>query len=1261
MITATQIADWASTGAAQRDLPRLIRRLIHATATTTQIAMPAGDSTSMPGLDGELFSEAGNAWVPAGHSCWEVSCRGDASTKANEDYSKRTGEIESAMRRTRIYVSITARKWSQKSKWLAEKRAANEWLDVRAYDADDLEQWIEQSPAVALAFGEELGLTGHGVSSLASHYLAWSSQCSPAISASAVLIGRDQQAARILERCRSIESETGPLTLPIKSDSVEEAVAFVEAAILTDSGLADRSVVVTDATGWQFVERNIDIVVAIASRPEIAETPSTRNGLVLIVPYASGDMSRQFSGLAGRLENPESPLDRADHSEFEKALQIIGMDENDSRRLSAQCGRSWSIFRRQHAINPAIRQPVWLDHPSSPALATVCLVGAWSSGKEGDKEAVARIAGRSYDDLERDLLVLERLDDSPILKIGTVWKAKSSLELLALFGPRITESEFKRFFDEAKTNLSTPAPELELEKDKRYAAAIYGKVRPISGLLLESFCDTLIKLAVRGVEVPELAALHIDGRVDALVHELLHDADDTRWLSLAGSLPALAEASPTVFLNSIEHSLGLPNAPLKRLFTETDSSSSLGGRCWHAGMLWALEVLGWAPNHLTRVSSVLARLSEVPIAGNWGNSPINSLHGFFRSWFPQTGATIDRRIAVLDILVERHPEAASKLLEALTKAYQGVASHSVRPKWRDDDAGAGYGVANGERQQMVFAATQRQINLARGNVFRISSLVERYASFDDEQRKEVLALLKDVGNLGDAEKEIVRDSLRQKIHWHRNHDQQDKIDEFLQPLEASYALLKPSDLIVEHAWLFKDGMTYLPIRYRDDGYEGRQKLSNKFCVEALASIFKHEGWLGAVKLANASSGGWLIGWHLFDAGIELVDALAWIVADAGDLERGTQLTSLAASILSSAIQRHGYEVLSRCLASADEHGRALEWKIRLLTLAPEGKATWDIVAALGAEACEAYWQNCSGNIWQRDDAAVQQYGLSQLVKAGRSTTAFISCHASFEGIEPQLVFEMLEGVLQGQEKGKALPSSYYFQHAIDYLEKDPPVERMRLAQLEFGLIKTLGFEGEHHAVSLYTLLMSQPEVFMELLCLVYRPRNSEAEPDGASNQHGIENAWSVLHACKRQPGTLEDGTVTVTSTRDFVTKAREMALEKDRLEACDSTLGQILAHAPKGLDGFFPSEPAREVLELVGTEEILNGFTTGCFNKRGVTSRGMLDGGGQERALAEQYRSNAKALEISHPRLSASLEYLAKSYDRHGLAEDLDVRLRREG
>jgi hypothetical protein len=43
-------------------------------------------------------------------------------------------------------VFVTPRRWSQsqKAKWLEHKRAQGDWAQVIAYDADDLEQSLEQ-------------------------------------------------------------------------------------------------------------------------------------------------------------------------------------------------------------------------------------------------------------------------------------------------------------------------------------------------------------------------------------------------------------------------------------------------------------------------------------------------------------------------------------------------------------------------------------------------------------------------------------------------------------------------------------------------------------------------------------------------------------------------------------------------------------------------------------------------------------------------------------------------------------------------------------------------------------------------------------------------------------------------------------------------------------------------------------------------------------------------------------------------------------
>src|SRR5437870_2708880 len=120
-ITATQIDRWARTKEAQSALPRLVRRLIQATVTSTQAAFPAGDSTGLPGWDGELQSERDSPWVPNGKSFWEFSCDAEVTKKANKDYDKRTRQTPQKIRRKATIVVLSARRWTRKAEWLKAK------------------------------------------------------------------------------------------------------------------------------------------------------------------------------------------------------------------------------------------------------------------------------------------------------------------------------------------------------------------------------------------------------------------------------------------------------------------------------------------------------------------------------------------------------------------------------------------------------------------------------------------------------------------------------------------------------------------------------------------------------------------------------------------------------------------------------------------------------------------------------------------------------------------------------------------------------------------------------------------------------------------------------------------------------------------------------------------------------------------------------------------------------------------------------------
>src|SRR3546814_2764704 len=151
---------------------------------------------------------------------------------------------------------------------------------------------------------------------------------------------------------------------------------------------------------------------------------------------------------------------------------------------------------------------------------------------------------------------------------------------------------------------------------------------------------------------------------------------------------------------------------------------------------------------------------------------------------------------------------------------------------------------------------------------------------------------------------------------------------------------------------------------------------------------------------------------------------------------------------------------------------------------------------------------------------------------------------------------MLKGIRKGQEINVGvMPHSYAFQYAVDHIEADGSVDETRLAQIEFALIPCLGYTNEHHARTLYKVVMSQPGTFVELLCLIYKPRHGEQPELDESAKTNAETAWRVLRACEHVPGTQTDGSLDAEELRAFVTEARPMVVEPDRARACDQTPG----------------------------------------------------------------------------------------------------------
>jgi len=253
LVDGSDLDGWARRRDAQQVLPQLVRRLLHGSVDRDRIvraSFPAGEGIQRRGWDGIAIVEKGNAFVPDGTSGWELSATEDVRRKSDEDYQKRTdnpGELDPA---TSTFVFVTPRRWGGNDAWAAARRAEGRWRELRAYDADDLEQWLELAPPVHLWFSRLLGKRPAGVVDLETWWNDWSGTTTPPTSPGVVLAGRAEVAAGVRAWLRGAEP-----TLALEAESREEALAVFAAALgrlpaEEQVGYVSRAAVVHERDAW---------------------------------------------------------------------------------------------------------------------------------------------------------------------------------------------------------------------------------------------------------------------------------------------------------------------------------------------------------------------------------------------------------------------------------------------------------------------------------------------------------------------------------------------------------------------------------------------------------------------------------------------------------------------------------------------------------------------------------------------------------------------------------------------------------------------------------------------------------------------------------------------------------------------------------------------------------------------------------------------------------------------------------------------------
>lgn len=229
---------------------------------------------------------------------------------------------------------------------------------------------------------------------------------------------------------------------------------------------------------------------------------------------------------------------------------------------------------------------------------------------------------------------------------------------------------------------------------------------------------------------------------------------------------------------------------------------------------------------------------------------------------------------------------------------------------------------------------------------------------------------------------------------------------------------------------------------------------------------------------------------------------------------------------------------------------------------------------------------------------------------------------------------------------------------MKYVQADPTADQERLVVLEWRLLP-LARHNDFKPKILHSELARNPGFFAEVLSAVYRAKGQPRDetPDQAK-QNLAEAGHDLLDSWVGLPCAKSDGTIDANALNIWITEARKVCTANERIEVCDIKIGEQLSYAPPDPDGSWPCQAVRDVLETVTTDEIVQGFGTGVHNQRGVTTRGMNDGGEQERELVKKYRAYAAKCKVAWPRTALALRRIADNYDAQAKWQDENVEAR---
>ncbi|MBS9834204.1 hypothetical protein [Vibrio alginolyticus] len=1251
-VTANDIKNWTGTHKrrAEEVLPLLVKKLILASCRPNSIDFPSGDSVAVGGWDGILDVDEGNEFIPSGKSGWEFGTNSDVKKKADGDYTKRTSAPAPLKRDETTFVFATSRLWTKRDSWARTKETTNKWKDVKGINAESLANWLEACPAVHRWFSEMLGKRFPTIRDLEQEWGEYTNKTEVKLNSKFLLHKRENEAISLTNIVTAGNAEVHR----IKAVSKIEAYGFILATLVNNDEANSRCLVIKSQESWDLMaasEQNL-VLIPHEFTPSGIGVALANNHTVVI---ATDNKDTQGASIN---------LNRQSRITRESALKELGFDDRIVSKIYQDTKGYIEPLLRHSLLKPIdYNPPKWPNTFSPEILFTALFISEWNESNKYDREIIEALSGMPYDEFQKDIIRLSKVDDAPLRQVGDVWQVISKMDFWLTIASKIAKPYLNKFGEIIPLVLSDTDPSYDLPPSERFMASVRGAIPKYSALLKQGVCDSLALLSTYVDEFSEqLSAASYSSLICCWIRKVFEENNNARfWFSLGRSTNLLAEAAPDEFIGAIE-TASIGESPIILGLFEAEGDAFSGG-CYHSHLLWSLELLAWNKQNFARVSMCLARLSEIDSGGKWSNRPFNSLVDIYLGWVNNTSATHKERLQVLEqVLVRQYPQIAWRLMISLLLNKTNTSTGVCKPEYRDWTKDTERSINDEEYLGYVKSIVDLLIKEFKKDVDnRMPDLVESFDSYTEEQQvtiiNEFLSINPD--EVSDKARINILSKLRNTICHHREFPDSDWSwsEPLLEKLEEVYYKINFTDVLKASMFLFNEHSpnSINLSKNKDLDYSERERLILKERIYAIEKISEDS----LEDLVDNCSLPYLVGECAFKSSI--CEKLKSIAIDWIDEEGSRRDFSNG---FFSALSYDDFE------AAKDIIVKSVGWssvkKAYYLLFLPLIGKVLDLVDEMPLEGQYLFWSNVNKLIVSDRDTNTIYRVIRKLLENERPLSAIYAVSQLLREkndsseLDVKLLSDILIRIATKPKDIDRVPFqsvSHTILECIEILQDAEGVMEKEICNIEWAYLNAFR-SNEFSPRFLIKSVSEEPTFFSQLVTWAYkRNDNKKDSVEDISDELLLQRAdiarklLDSISILPSQKGNEIDENI----LSEWVYEARRYLSDCGRKEIGDCIIGKILSRCPIGEDGIWPHESVRFVLERYKSTDIDNALAIGRRNARGVTSRHPYAGGVQERGLAEQYKTDAERIQLIYPRTAKILFSIAENYELD--AKDYDMRV----